>query len=137
MNETRKISLSLAVFVLICFFLPWVELSCLGLRDSVSGLDLARSGDRILWIVPLSMLVIVLVGVSRSASERLPAILALCMTAGGSISAYAMFHERSTITNGPRLVAAQWTVFFWLGLLACLGIVAAGFASYARRSRSP
>jgi hypothetical protein len=30
MDNARKTSVSLAAFVLICFFLPWVELSCLG-----------------------------------------------------------------------------------------------------------
>jgi hypothetical protein len=55
-DNARKTSLSLAAFVLICFFLPWVELSCLGVRDSVSGYDLARAGDRILWLVPILML---------------------------------------------------------------------------------
>src|SRR5262245_7485968 len=29
----QRTSLSLAAFVLICFFLPWVQLSCVGMKD--------------------------------------------------------------------------------------------------------
>ena len=59
-DNARKTSVSLAAFVLLCFFLPWVELSCLGVRDSVSGYDLARAGDQLLWLVPLLMVAILL-----------------------------------------------------------------------------
>jgi hypothetical protein len=136
-DNARKTSVSLAVFVLLCFFLPWVELSCLGVRDSVSGYDLARAGDKLLWIVPILMLSIVIVGLSRSLWEKLPMIRGLAMTVGGSVSAYLMYRERSSTNHSPRLVAAQWSLFFWLGFLACLCVVAAGFVFYVKRSRSP
>lgn len=136
-DNSRKTSVSLAAFVLLCFFLPWVELSCLGVRDSVSGYDLARAGDKLLWLVPLLMLTIVFVGLSRSIWDKLPMLSSLAMTAGGGISAFLMYNERSSTNHSPRLVSAQWSVFFWLGFLACLGIVAAGFLFYVKRSRSP
>lgn len=135
-DNARKTSVSLAAFVLLCFFLPWVELSCLGVRDSVSGYDLARAGDKVLWLVPILMLFIVILGLSRFIWEKMPAILGLSMTLGGSISAYLMYHERSSTNHSPRLVPTQWTVFFWLDFLACLCVVAAGFAFYIKRSRS-
>jgi hypothetical protein len=138
MDNSRKTSVSLAAFVLLCFFLPWVELSCLGVRDSVSGYDLARAGERLLWVVPISMLIIVILGLSRSTIwEKMPAVVALSMTLGGSISAYLMYRERSNTNRSPRLVEAQWSVFFWLDLLASLCIVAVGFVFYIKRSRSP
>ncbi len=137
MDNARKTSVSLAAFVLICFFLPWVELSCLGIRDSVSGYDLARAGDRLLWIVPIVMLAILILGLARAIWEKAPMILALAMTLGGSISAYLMYRERATTNDSPRLVAAQWSLFFWLGFLACLCMVVGGFVFYVKRSRSP
>jgi len=137
MKRTRTINLSLAAFVLVCFFLPWVELSCLGVRDSVSGYDLARSGDRLLWLVPMLMLCIIGLALSHTIREKWPGITAVVMTVGGSISAYVMFHERSSTNSSPRLIATQWTLFFWLGFLACVAIVIGGFAFYVRRSRSP
>ncbi|HZM88068.1 MAG TPA: hypothetical protein VFF31_16210 [Blastocatellia bacterium] len=137
MDNARKTSVSLAAFVLICFFLPWVELSCLGTRDSVSGYDLARAGERLLWIVPTVMLAILILGLARAIWEKAPMVLALAMTLGGSISAYLMYRERSTTNDSPRLVAAQWSLFYWLGFLACLCMVVGGFVFYVKRSRSP
>ena len=137
MDNARKTSVSLAAFVLICFFLPWVELSCLGTRDSVSGYDLARAGERLLWILPVVMLAILILGLARAIWEKAPMVLALAMTLGGSISAYLMYRERSTTNDSPRLVAAQWSVFYWLGFLACLCMVVGGFVFYVKRSRSP
>jgi multidrug efflux pump subunit AcrB len=136
-NNVPKISLSLAAFVLVCFFLPWVELSCMGLRDSVSGYDLARSGDNLLWLVPVFMLVIVTLATLRQVREKMPIILALSMTLGGSLSAYLMYRERSSTNGSPKLVATQWTVFFWFGFLACICLVAKGIVFYSKRSRAP
>ena len=137
MNNTPKIGLSLAAFVLLCFFLPWVEVSCLGIRDSVSGYDLARSGDSLLWLVPVFMLLIVIVATLGRVREKMPIVPAISMTVGGSLSAYLMYRERSSTNGSPRLVATQWTIFFWLGFLACLGLVAAGIVFYSKRSREP
>src|SRR5205807_10369988 len=49
----RRINLSAAIIVLVCFFLPWVQVSCAGAKDSLSGLDLARQDDALLWLIPL------------------------------------------------------------------------------------
>ena len=137
MDGARKTSMSLAGFVVLCFFLPWIELSCLGVRDSASGYDLARAGDDLLWVVPIVMLIVIFVGLSRSLWDKLPMIPSLVMTVGGSISAYVMYREGSSRIDATALVATQWSLFFWLGLLGSLGVVALGFGFYVRRSRSP
>jgi len=136
MNGARRTTLSLAAFVLVCFFLPWMQLSCVGMKDSVSGFDLAREGDGFLWFVPVFMLVVLVVGLTRVIWDRMPSIFALAGTVGGSVSAYLMYHERSITNDSPRLVATQWTLFFWLGFLASLGVLTAALIFYARRSRS-
>jgi hypothetical protein len=137
MNSARRTTLSLAMFVLVCFFLPWVQLSCVGMKDSVSGFDLAREGDELLWLVPLFMLAVLVFGLLRLIWEKMPAVFALAGTVGGGVSAYLMYHERSITNNSPRLVATQWTFIFWLGFLASLGLVTSAFIFYVRRSRSP
>jgi len=137
MDKARKTSVSLAAFVLLCFFLPWLELSCLGVRDSVSGYALAREGEKLLWIVPVLMITIVIVGFSRPLWEKVPAIPAFAMTLGGSVSAYLMYRERSSTNQSARLVLTEWSLFFWLGFFGCLCIVAAGLVFYSKRSRSP
>jgi len=109
----------------------------MGLRDSVSGYDLARSGDSLLWLLPFLMLVIISLGILRSVRDKMPIFLALSMTVGGSVSAYLMYRERSSTSGSPKLVATQWTVFFWLGFLACICLVAAGIVFYSKRSRAP
>src|SRR5262247_3431836 len=136
-NSSRRVTLNLAVFVLICFFLPWVQLSCMGIQDSASGFDLARRGDGLLWLVPLFMLVIILLGLWRSLEKRLPSVFGLASTVGGGISAYLMYHERLSTNESPRFIATQWTGLFWFGFVASLGIAAAALVFYARRSRSP
>ena len=137
MNTARRTTLSLATFVLVCFFLPWVQLSCVGMKDSVSGFGLAREGDELLWLVPLFMVAVLVFGLLRLIWERMPAVFALAGTVGGGVSAYLMYHERSITNNSPRLVATQWTLLFWLGFVASLGVVASAFIFYVRRSRSP
>ena len=137
MNNARRVTVSLAMFVLICFFLPWVQLSCVGVKDSVSGLSLARDGDNLLWFIPVFMLGAVGFGTARRIWNEAPSVFALTSTLGGSISAYLMYQERENLNHGPRLVATQWTIVFWLGFLASLAIVFASILFYKRRSRSP
>lgn len=135
-ERPRRVSLSLAAFVTLCFFLPWAELSGMGLQDSVSGFDLAHTSSLLLWLIPLSMLAVVLLGLSRSIRENAPAVFALAGTVGGGASAYLIYRERLSSNRSGALIAAQMTVWFWLALVAALGVVAAAFVFYAVRSRS-
>jgi len=109
----------------------------MGMRDSVSGLDLARSGDRTLWLLPVFMAVVLLTGVVRFIWERLPFLFALTSIVSGGLSAYLMYRERLTSGQSSGLIAAQMTPWFWLGLVAAAAVAAAGLMFYVRRSRSP
>jgi hypothetical protein len=137
MNNARRVTVSLAMFVLICFFLPWVQLSCVGVKDSVSGLSLARDGDNLLWFIPVFMLAVSGFGIARRIWNEVPSVFALTSTLGGSIGAYLMYQERQNLNHGPRLIATQWTIFFWLAFAASLAVVLAAIVFYSRRSRSP
>jgi len=105
------------------------------MKDSVSGFDLAREGDQILWLVPVFMIAILFFGLVRSIWEKLPSIFALMGSVGGSITAYLMYRERSITNNPSRIVATQWTVIFWLGFIASLGIVITAFNFYLKRAK--
>src|SRR5258708_25853101 len=137
MNRARQISLSAAVFVLICFFLPWLQVSCMGIKDSASGLDLARDGSGSLWLVPLMMAVVLLAGLLRAIWQRQPAIFSFAGIGGGGFSAYLMYHKHFRTGPPGSLIAAQWTGWYWLGLASAIVVAVSAFFFYLGRSRSP
>ena len=64
----RQINTSATIIVLVCFFLPWIQVSCAGSKDTMSGLDLARDGHGLLWFVPVLVVALILsaiVGIRR------------------------------------------------------------------------
>jgi hypothetical protein len=136
MERAKRVTLSAAVFVLICFFLPWVQISCAGLKDSESGFDLARSGNRALLLVPLLMSAVLLLGLTRAWRQR-ASIFALVSMASGLVSAYLMDRERVDAEQASGIIGAHVTGWFWLGFVASLGVAASAVMFYLKRSRSP
>ena len=134
MNDARKVTLSAAAFVLLCFFLPWLQVSCAGLKDSASGLDLARESSPSLWIIPFMMLVILAIGLSRSIWERLPAAFTITSIVGGGLSAYLMYREKVRRGESSGLIAVFWTAWFWLGLVASLLVSGMALRFYSKGS---
>src|SRR5215216_1581351 len=123
MERARRLTLSAAVFVLVCFFLPWVQVSCGGLKDSASGFDLARGGDRALLLVPLLMLAVILLGLVRSWKKRVSTFVLVSMVSG-IVSAYLMDRERADAEQASGIIGAHVTGWFWLGFAASLGVAA-------------
>src|SRR2546430_7589247 len=68
--DNRRATISMALIALICFFLPWVQLSCGTSERRLSGVDLARDGHSGLWLIPLLMLVILFVHLARRSEEH-------------------------------------------------------------------
>lgn len=136
MERARRVTLSAAVFVLICFFLPWVQVSCAGLKDSESGFDLARGGDRALWLVPLLMLVVILLGLMRALKQR-ASLFALVSMVSGLVSAYLMDRERTDAEQASGIIGAYVTGWFWLGFVMSLGVAASAVMFYLKRPKSP
>lgn len=132
-----RLTISLAAFVLVCFFLPWLEVSCFGMREAASGFSLAREGERELWLAPLAMLLVLLAGLVYSIRRSTLAIFALVSMVGGGLSAWLMFRERAGIGEGTGLVSAHWTVWFWLAAAASVGVAASALSFYVKRSRAP
>ena len=132
----RRINLSAAIIVLVCFFLPWVQVSCAGAKDSLSGLDLARQDDALLWLIPLvicGVLVFILVRM-RAASSQL---LGLLSTFAGAIVVFLMNRERTRAHNSSGLIATQLTGWFWLGFFAAMAVTLTGIAILLRKQRAP
>src|SRR3989442_8892943 len=104
----RKINLSAAIIVLICFFLPWEQVSCGGARDTLSGIDLARDVHGTLWLVPALMVVIILFGLMRSGRDRAQPY-AITSLICGAIAAALMNRERVRVNDETGAISAQLT----------------------------
>ena len=118
--ENRRTTITLALIVLICFFLPWVQVSCGSSSSRLTGVDLARDGHNSLWLIPLLMLVILLVAVARAWRKRVSALVPFI---GGLVTTFLMNRERMRADDTSGLVAVRLTGWFWLGLVTAIGLV--------------
>jgi hypothetical protein len=132
----RRINLSAAIIVLVCFFLPWVQVSCAGAKDTLSGWSLARQDDALLWLVPLSMCAVLVFVLLRVRAAR-PQLLGLLSTFAGLIAAVMMNRERTRAHGESGLIAAQLTGWFWLGFIAAGVVILTGIAILLRKVRAP
>ena len=131
----RRINLSAALIVLICFFLPWVQVSCAGARDTLTGLDLARNSHTLLWLIPLLMLAVIVLGLLRTRRESPQGFATLSAISGGA-TVYLMNRERMRVQDESNLISAQLTGWFWLGFLAAVVIVITAVVLLLQRQRA-
>jgi hypothetical protein len=136
MEKTRRVTLSAAAFVLICFFLPWVQVSCAGVKDSESGFHLARAGDSALWFIPLFMFAVIVIGLTRAWKE-MALTFALVSMISGLISAFLMNRERADSERVSGIIGAHVTGWFWLGFAASLVVAASAAMFYFKQSKAP
>ena len=136
MKRFRQINTSAAIIVLVCFFLPWVQVSCAGAKDTMSGLDLARDGQGLLWFIPVLMGALILSAIVRVRREQ-NKVFALASTLCGLLSAYLMNHERLRVHDESGLISAQLTGWFWLGFISTFAVAISGIAMLVRRQRAP
>ena len=123
----RRINISAALIAIVCFFLPWEQVSCGGASDSLSGLDLARHDYGLLWLVPLLMLAVLVVAFLRRRGEARRLFSLVSIIAGG-LTTFVMNNERVRVNNAAGIISAQLTGWFWLGFLSSVAIVVSGFA---------
>jgi hypothetical protein len=137
MEGARRVTLGAAAFALICFFMPWVQVSCVGIKDSASGLELTNAGERLGWLIPSLMILVLATGLVRFVlDQKIPAVFALIGTVGGGLSAYLMYRERLKPGPSSALIAGRMTLWFWLGLVACLVVSLSALVFYMKRSQS-
>ena len=125
MKILRRVNLSAALITVICFFLPWVQVSCSGAKDSLSGFDLARNGHTLLWLVPVLLIGLTLLEVSRGLRES-RTLYSIVSVICGIVAALLMNSERVRVGDESALISAQMTGWFWLGLFATLAVVISG-----------
>ena len=100
----------MALIALICFFLPWIQVSCGGSKDTLSGVDLAREGHGGLWLIPILMLSVLVVSLARATRDRRE-ISGVVTLVAGLVSAYLMNRERLRAENSTGLIAVGLTGF--------------------------
>ena len=130
----RRINLSAAIIVLVCFFLPWEQVSCGGARDTLTGMDLTRDHPA-LWLVLLAMAVAVVIGVSIFRKE--PRMFAIVSMVCGAIAAFLMNRERMRVNDEAGVIAVQLTGWFWLAFILSLVEIGTAIGVLLRRQRAP
>jgi len=132
----RRINLSAAIIVLVCFFLPWVQVSCAGANDTLSGLNLARHDDALLWLIPLSMCAVLVLGLLRARRESSKGY-AITSAICGVVVLVLLNRERGQVQNESGLMAAQLTGWFWLAFISAIALVVTALGLVLRRQRAP
>jgi len=130
----RRINLSATAIVLICFFLPWVQVSCGGASDSLTGFDLARQDSTLLWLIPLLTAAVLVLGLLRRAGEKQQVFAILSAIAGG-ITLFLMNDQRAKINDAASVIPTRLTGWFWLGLISAGAMVVTGIGVFFRRHR--
>ena len=102
----------------------------------MSGLDLARDGQGLLWFVPVLMGALVLSEVIRIRREEHRAF-ALASTMCGLLTAYLMNRERLRVYDESGLITSQLTGWFWLGFISTLAVAISGILMLLKRQRAP
>ncbi|HUS13248.1 MAG TPA: hypothetical protein VMZ30_22445 [Pyrinomonadaceae bacterium] len=131
--DSKGATTSLALIVLICFFLPWVQLSCGTSENRLSGVDLARDGHSGLYLIPFLMLA-VLFGIARVWRDRRE-VSAIVSLVAGLVSAYLMNRERVRAEDTSGLIAVGLTGWFWLGLGSTIALVIVNALQFLKRPR--
>ena len=131
--DSRRATISTALIALICFFLPWVQLSCGKSESRLSGVDLARDGHSELWLVPILMLVMLVIATARVWQDQ-RAITSLTGLVAGLVAAYLMNRERVRAEDQSGLVAVGLTAWFWLGIGATIGLSVISSFRFLKRS---
>ena len=130
----RRINQSAAIIVLVCFFLPWEQVSCGGARDTLTGMDLARD-QAALWLVPLAMAVVIVIGLSILRKE--PEMFAIVSMICGAIAAFLINRERMRVNDEAGVIAVQLTGWFWLAFILSLVEIGTAIGVLLRRKRAP
>ena len=131
--KSRRVINSIALIALICFFLPWVQLSCGTSENRLSGVDLARDGHGGLWLLPILMVAVLLLSIARKWKDRRE-LSALVSLLAGLVSAYLMNRERIRAANTSGLIAVGLTGWFWLGFGSTIALVIVSAFRFLKRS---
>jgi hypothetical protein len=131
--DRRRATTTAALIALICFFLPWIQVSCGATRDTASGVDLARDGSHGLWLIPVLMLALLFFGLAKAWRERHEFSMLFSLVSG-LVSAYLMNRQRLKIEDSSGLIQVGVTGWFWLGFgSSALIVILAAYRLLTRR----
>jgi uncharacterized membrane protein (UPF0136 family) len=133
--DNKRVTLSMALIVLICFFLPWVQLSCGASENRLSGVDLARDGHTGLYLIPLLTLAVLFFGIARASKDRRE-VSAIVSLVAGLVSAYLMNRERMRAEDTSGLIKVGLTGWFWLGLGSTIALVIVSGLRFLKRPKT-
>jgi hypothetical protein len=130
--DSKRITISMALIAVICFFLPWVQLSCGASENRLSGADLARDGHNALYLIPLLMLAVLFFGIARAWKDRREVTATVSLIAG-LVSAYLMNRERMRAEDTSGLIKVALTGWFWLGLGSTIALAIVSALRFLKR----
>ena len=133
--DNKRVTLSMALIVLICFFLPWVQLSCGASENRLSGVDLARDGHTGLYLIPFLTLAVLFFGIARAWKDRRE-VSAIVSLVAGLVSAYLMNRERIRAEDTSGLIKVTLTGWFWLGLGSTIALVIVSAVRFLKRPKT-
>ncbi len=133
--NNKRITISMALIALICFFLPWIQVSCGISKDRLSGIDLARDSHSTLWLIPALMIGVIFFSIARRWKDR-QEVSTLITLVAGLVSAYLMNRERVRAEDTSGIIAVGLTGWFWLGLASTLGLTVAAILRILKRPRT-
>jgi len=132
----KRINLSAAIIVLVCFFLPWEQVSCGGAKDTLTGIDLARHDHTLLWLIPLLMAAVLVLGLLRRAREN-GQIYSIVSVICGGVTLYLMNDERMKVHDESGVISVQLTGWFWLAFMSSLVVAISALGMLLRKQRGP
>jgi serine/threonine-protein kinase len=144
-NAGQTLSLLASLFVLLCFFLPWVEVGIFGRSASVSGFQLASPGGNApdleraatagsFLLIALSMVAVAAATAGQLASQRLkkqlrPILSVLCVLAGVVSVGVMIYHAANIETEQRQQVLGLFEVRRAVQLNYQVGAIGALFGS--------
>jgi hypothetical protein len=149
-GKGKWLSMGCASVVIVCFFLPWITVSCAGLQNYVetwSGYDLASGGihlvttvnvgdTQVLYVIPAAALVFIILlfsGRRRVGGGMATLVTLLTLAAGGALaSVYAAVQEeiKEFVSAASEFGRAGYTLEFglWGTIIGLVGMALGAIA---------
>ena len=89
-----------------------------------------------LWLVPLLMLAVVVIGVLARRHEKTGGLSIVSLVSGG-VTIYLMNRQRMRVNDVSGLISAQLTGWFWLSFLSALALTITAVGMLLNRRRAP
>jgi len=92
--------------------------------------------DALLWLVPLSMGAVLVLGLLHARRESLK-VYSIVSAIAGMVVVLVMNRQRTHAQDQAGLITAQLTGWFWLAFIAAIAIVVTALALLLRRQSAP